>query len=246
MDAAGADWPNLYLLIPASFLASLVSGVAGFAFGAVAVALMLPLGRADILVPLILIGSIVSQVLSLAGLRQRVDWPKLWPFLFTGLLGVPFGTAALRLADPHGFRVSLGTVLILFSLYGLLRGAAQPLAFGGRAADAVVGLIGGAMGGYAGLSGILPTIWCGVRGWKREEQRAVYQPFILIMQIFALISGSAARVFSAGSLLLSLACAPAFLAGTLCGLWIFGRLDERRFRAVVLVLLMLAGAAQLA
>ena len=114
------------------------------------------------------------------------------------------------------------------------------------AADAVVGLIGGAMGGYAGLSGILPTIWCGLRGWAAEEQRAVYQPFILVIQVCALLSGGAAQVFSAGSLLLSAACAPAFLAGTLCGLWIFGRLDERRFRLAVSVLLLLSGAAQLA
>lgn len=243
---AATGWPNLYLLLPACFMASVVSGIAGFAFGAVAVALMLPLGPAEILVPLILIGSIASQLLSLVFLRRRVAWEKLWPFLPAGLAGVPLGTIALRLADPHAFRVSLGAVLIVFSLYGLFRSDGRPLAFGGRAADAAVGLIGGAMGGYAGLSGILPTIWCGLRGWPPEEQRAVYQPFILVIQACALLSGGAAHVFSAGSLLLSATCAPAFLAGTLCGLWIFARLDERRFRLAVLVLLLLSGAAQLA
>ncbi len=241
-----AGWPDLYLLLPACFLASLVSGIAGFAFGAVAVALMLPLGPADVLVPLILAGSILGQVISLLSLQRGVAWNKLWPFLPAGIVGVPLGTAALGLADPHAFRVSLGVVLILFSLYGLLRGTSRPVVSGGRAADALVGLIGGAMGGYAGLSGILPTIWCGARGWTRDEQRAVYQPFILVMQILALLSGGAAGLFSAGSLALSLACAPAFLLGTLCGLWIFGRLDERRFRIVVLSLLLASGAAQLA
>lgn len=246
MDASGAGWPDLYLLLPACFLASLVSGVAGFAFGAVAVALILPLGPAGVLVPLILAGSIVGQVISLVSLRRGVAWRLLWPFLLAGFAGVPLGTAALHLADPHAFRISLGVVLILFSLYGLLRGETRPVAFGGRAADAVVGLIGGAMGGYAGLSGILPTIWCGARGWKREEQRAVYQPFILAMQVCALVSGGAAGLFSVRALSLALACAPAFLLGTLCGLWIFGRLDERRFRLLVLLLLLVSGAAQLA
>lgn len=199
MDVAGAGWPNLMLLLPACYLASLVSGMAGFAFGAVAVALILPLGPADVLVPLILIGSIVGQVISLTALRRAVAWRKMLPFVLGGLVGVPFGTAALHFADPHAFRISLGVVLVVFSLYGLLRGAAAPVAFGGRAADMAVGAIGGAMGGYAGLSGILPTIWCGLRGWPREEQRAVYQPFIVVIQICALASGGAAHVFSEGT-----------------------------------------------
>lgn len=246
MHSMGTEWPNLALLLPACFLASLVSGIAGFAFGAVAVALVLPLGPAPMLVPLILIGSIVGQVTSLAALRRAVDWPKMLPFLAGGLVGVPVGTAALLFADPHAFRISLGVILILFSLYGLLRGTAAPISFGGRPADLVVGAIGGAMGGYAGLSGILPTIWCGLRGWPREEQRAVYQPFILVIQICALLSGGAAHVFSADALLLAAACMPSFLLGTFSGLWVFGKLDEKRFRLAVLVLLLLSGAAQLA
>ena len=41
------------------------------------------------------------------------------------------------------------------------------------------GFGGGALGGVAGLSGPLPTIWCGLRGWSADTQRGVYQPFNL-------------------------------------------------------------------
>jgi hypothetical protein len=30
------------------------------------------------------------------------------------------------------------------------------------------------------------TIWCGIKGLDRDRQRAIYQPFILIMQLLAL------------------------------------------------------------
>jgi len=229
--------------MPAAFIASLVSGISGFAFTAVATALMLRLGPAEVILPLILAGSILSQALSLVSLRNGVSWARLWPFLVPGLVGVPLGTAGLALADPHVFRVSMGAVLIVFSLYGLLRRAPAPVTHGGRLADAAVGLIGGAMGGYAGLSGIVPTIWCGARGWPRLEQRGVYQPFILVIQVCALGSGAAAGLFSAASLRLAAICTPAFLLGTFCGLWVFGKLDERRFRQAVLVFLLLSGAA---
>lgn len=37
-----------------------------------------------------------------------------------------------------------------------------------------VGVLNGLLGGSTGLGGILPMIWCGLRGWSKEEQRAVF------------------------------------------------------------------------
>lgn len=242
---ASGSLPNLLLIVLAAFVAALVSGIAGFAFAAVAAALMLPLASADIIVPLILMGSIMTQTLSLLSVQRGINWQRLWPFLAAGVTGVPIGATLLRFTDPHAFRITIGLVLVAFSLHGLVRRQPQPVTFGGRAADAMAGLIGGTMGGYAGLSGIVPTIWCGARAWSRQEQRGVYQPFILIVQAFALAYGGAAGLFSSTSLVLVLLCSPAFLAGTLSGLWVFGKLDERRFRTVVLLLLLGSGAALL-
>ena len=39
------------------------------------------------------------------------------------------------------------------------------------------------MGGIGGYSGVIPTIWTQLRGWKKEAARAVYQPFILFAHI---------------------------------------------------------------
>ena len=71
------------------------------------------------------------------------------------------------------------------------------VAWGGRAADGVVGFGGGVLGGAAGLSGPLPTIWCGLRGWNRSRQRAVYQPFNLAVLSWALIAYWAQGVLTA-------------------------------------------------
>ena len=49
--------------------------------------------------------------------------------------------------------------------------------FGGRAADAAVGFAGGILGGLAGLSGPLPTLWASVRGWGKDQRRGVFQTF---------------------------------------------------------------------
>lgn len=244
MDVA-AGWPILSALIPICFLAGLVSGIAGFAFGVVAIALMLPLGLGVSMVPVALAGSVLSQLVALRTFRRTIDWKRLWPFLLPGLVGVPIGTAALRWANPHAFRLSLGALLVTFALYGLVRGRGRPVTLGGRGADAAIGLIGGAMGGYAGLSGVAPTIWCGLRGWPRDEQRAIYQPFILIIQATALVAGGSADLFPAGALTIAAICAAPVAIGTWCGMRIYRRMDERLFRRAVLLLLLVSGLAQL-
>ena len=50
-------------------------------------------------------------------------------------------------------------------------------------ADALAGALGGITGPLAAFPGAGVTIWCGMRGWDKVEQRAVYQPYILIMQL---------------------------------------------------------------
>ena len=47
---------------------------------------------------------------------------------------------------------------------------ARPIADGG------VAVLSGMVGGATGLAGILPTIWSTLRGWTKDEQRAVFQP----------------------------------------------------------------------
>ena len=240
-----AGWPILYALVPICFIAGLVSGIAGFAFGVVAIALMLPLGQGVLMVPVALAGSVLSQLVALGSFRRDIDYGRLWPFLLPGLVGVPIGTAALRWTDPHGFRLSLGLMLVVFAVYGLVRGQGRPMTRGGRGADAAIGLIGGAMGGYAGVSGIAPTIWCGLRGWPSDQQRAIYQPFILIIQAVALFSGGTAHLFPAGALTIAAICAAPVAIGTWCGMRIYRRMDERLFRRAVLALLLVSGIAQL-
>src|SRR3546814_5128610 len=60
------------------------------------------------------------------------------------------------------------------------------LRFDSRVADAAVGFGGGVLGGFAGLSGILPTIWCSLRRWPKDRQRSVFQLFNSAMHIVTL------------------------------------------------------------
>ena len=112
---------------------------------------------------------------------------------------------------------------------------------GGRLADGLVGLGGGLLGGLAGLSGPLPTIWAGLRGWGKDERRAVFQGFNLTVLLLALTSQAVAGYVTKEVGLLALVALPGTFAGAAVGKRLYSRLDTAGFNDIVLGVLFVAG-----
>jgi len=234
---------NLSIYLAATFAAALVTGIAGFAFGLVAAAVWLHILSPVQTATLIIAFGLVVQGISVWKLRRALRWRRLWPFLLGGALGVPVGVAILGWASPVYVRVAVGVVLVLYSAYSLARRPMKPVTGAGATADAGVGFLNGILGGLTGLAGILTTIWCGVRGWGKDEQRAVFQPIgVAIFAMSGLWLGVKGAI-SSETLWFFVIGLPVLLAGTWAGLKLYGHLDEAGFRKVVLLLLLLSGAA---
>jgi uncharacterized membrane protein YfcA len=112
------------------------------------------------------------------------------------------------------------------------------------AADFASGFLGGITGGAAGFPGAFVTIWCGMKGWDKARQRAVFQPFILVMQIAALLTINLATrtgtdAFGLGGV--DLLFIPASLCGTSFGLALYRRLTDHQFARAVNYLLIISG-----
>jgi uncharacterized protein len=162
----------------------LVAGLSGFAFGLVAASIWLyiltPLQTATLIVAF----GLIVQGYSVWKLRHALKWAKLWPFILGAAIGVPVGIAILGWANPAHVRAGIGIFLVLYSLYALFRPKMASVKAGGATADAGVGFLNGVLGGITGLAGILVTIWCGLRGWPKDQQRTIFQP--VAVAIFAM------------------------------------------------------------
>jgi uncharacterized protein len=195
---------------------------------------------------LIVAFGLIVQGYSVWKLRRALKPARLLPFLLGGAIGLPLGVELLRWAPAEALRIAVGILLIVFSLYSLARPQFGRIATGGRLADGGVGVLSGILGGATGFGGILPTIWCNVRGWPKDEQRAVFQPTgVAIFLGTALLLGGTGTV-TADTVRLFLIGLPALLLGSWLGLKLYGRLDEAGFRRVVLALLLLSGLALIA
>jgi uncharacterized membrane protein YfcA len=239
MDGFSLEIP---IFLVATFAGALVAGLSGFAFGLIAASIWLyildPLQTAS----LIMAFGLIVQGYSVYKLRSAVNWKKLWPFVLGAALGVPFGVAILSWANPAHVRAGVGAFLILYSLYALFRPAIAPIKAGGAMADAGVGFLNGVLGGMTGLAGILVTLWCGLRGWPKDVQRAVFQPVAVAIFLMSAVWIGASGAVTPDTVKLFMLGLPALLAGSWLGLKLFGRLDEAAFRKVVLALLLGSGA----
>ena len=240
MDGLPLEIP---IFLVATFAGALVAGLSGFAFGLVAASIWLyiltPLQTATLIIAF----GLIVQGYSVWKLRRALDWKKLRPFLLGAALGVPVGVGILTWASPAHVRTGVGAFLVLSGLYALFRPAINPVQAGGAAADAGVGFLNGVLGGITGLAGILVTIWCGLRGWPKDVQRAVFQPVAVAIFLMSALWIGARGAITADIIKLFVIGLPALFAGTWLGLKLFGRLDETAFRKVVLVLLLASGAA---
>jgi uncharacterized membrane protein YfcA len=243
MDMPAID---LAIFLAATFVGAVVSGVAGFAFGLVVAGMWLHFLPPLVVAILISGFGIILQSTGIWKLRHALNWKILWPFLVSGAIGVPLGVAILGVANPLIVRCGIGVLLVLYSAYALARPALAPIRGPHTAVDFGVGFLNGVLGGMTGLTGVIITVWSGLRGWPKDEQRAIFQPVIMAMFLMTALWLGASRTVPPQAITLFLTGVPVLLAGVWLGLRLYGRLDEAGFRRIVLVLLLVSGALLIA
>lgn len=233
------------LILVGAFTGGFVSGLTGFGTGITALPFWLYAIPPILAGPLVVVCSLISQVQTLPAIWHAIEFKRAMPFIAGGLLGVPAGTLLLPYVSVEAFKLAVAVLLIAYCGFLLLGRIRLRIQWGGRAADGVVGLCGGLLGGLAGLSGPLPTIWAGLRGWEKDAKRGVFQAFNLSVLSFAFVAQAVAGLMTAELWRLVLIALPGTLLGAFLGRRVYNRLDNLRFDKVVLVLLLIAGFALL-
>jgi uncharacterized membrane protein YfcA len=227
-------------------VAGFVQGLSGFAFGMVAMSFWAWVLQPQEAAVLTVFGSLTGQLLSAFTVRRGFEWARLLPFIAGGLAGIPLGVLLLPHLDMVWFKALLGAMLVVWCPLMLRSQNLPRLSAGGRVADGSVGLAGGVMGGLGGFTGVLPTLWCTLRGYPKDLQRSVIQNFNLSMLAVTMASYLATGMVTRPMLPLFAIVAPAMLIPSLLGSRMYIGISEARFRQIVLGLLCLSGVALLA
>jgi hypothetical protein len=243
MGPFDVDWSMAAIVLAGALAGGFVNGLTGFGTGLTALPLWLLALEPPVAAQLVSAASVAGHIFTLPATRHAIDWRQLAPMLVAGLIGVPIGIWALPMISLAAFKLTIGCVLIAYCAFMLAAAGRVTLAWGGRGAEAAIGLAGGVLGGLAGLSGALPTVWAALKGWSKEKRRIVFQTFnttvLSAMLVGCLLQGLIGQRF-----LLALALAlPGTLMGSRLGLLVYRRLDDHRFDRIVLLVLLLSGMA---
>ena len=170
----------------------------------------------------------------------------LWPFVSAARSASRSAPGCCGLLDPNRFKLVLGSLLVICCSMMLATAKLPKIHHGGKFADAGVGLLGGVMAPLSGFSGLAPALWCTLRGYNKDEHRAVIQNFNLIV-----LSATLAIEYLRRPRPYEHWPQMAVVAGTLVlpAIWgskIYVGMSATAFRQTVLWLLVFAGAMMLA
>jgi len=234
----------LYLMLFVA-LAGTVQGTVGFGFGIVAMStLPLWMGVKEA-VPIVAALGLLVNIAMTWSLRAHLTVSRLGPLILGGVIGVPIGVTLFVKLNPDLLLIGLGMALLAVAIQqksaasGGRQGVLSP-AWGG-----VAGLASGVLGGAFNTGGPPVVMYVGMQRWSKEHTVATLQGFLLfscILQIsLFLVRGTLGgpELKQAGLLVLPT------LLGVLFGQRLFHRIDQERFRSVLLTAIALLGASLL-
>ena len=235
-----------WVLAAGAAIAGLVQGISGFAFAMVAMSIWVWGVNPQLAAVMAVFGGLTGQIISVIRVRRGWQVSLLWPFVLGSAGGIPIGTRLLPLLDPNRFKLVLGAMLVACCSAMLATTRLPAIRSGGRVADAAVGLLGGVMAPLSGFSGLAPALWATLRGYTKDEHRAVLQNFNLVV----LAATMASLVWSGRARAVHLpqmgVVAASLVVPSVWGSKIYLGLSPIAFRNGVLWVLVFAGLTMLA
>lgn len=237
------DVQLLIALATGALAAGFINGFAGFGTALVASGFWFLVLPPHVVPPLIIVSALAAQLVGLMQLARSLNWRKSGLLLSGGILGVPIGAALLAHLDPGLVKILIGGFLITYALLQFAGWPAPPSTAKPEGFwDRIAGFAGGILGGFAGLSGVVPLVWLQLRGFAAKAQRERYQPFNLL--VLACATGAMLWIGKLDQELLLYAgvSIPFTLLGAFLGVRCFNGTSDESFRRAVLVLLLISGA----
>lgn len=239
--------PHLAAVAGISFLAAFTQGVTGFGSALVAMPLLaLVLGVRDA-AALVALLSLAINVALLLPARNALPWRQVGPLLAGSAVGIPAGVLFLAGADPRLALALLGATLVAISvaLLGARRPGAGAERDSGRGPALAAGALAGLIGGAFNANGPVIALYAAGRGWGKRETHAALQLYFFASGLAIVALHGAGGITSRPVLFAALFSLPFLAAGSLAGWAVHHRVDEGRYRLLLRLSLLAAGAALL-
>lgn len=221
------------------FAAALVRGAFGFGDALIAMPLLALIVPMTVATPLVaFLGPTIALTL-LAREWRHVEFKSTMRLTLSTLAGIPLGLFYLKRIDEHTMNLVLAVVIILFSLYNLVKPGLLKLKTDRSAV--LFGFVAGVLGAAYNTNGPPVVLYGALRGWKPESFRATLQGYFLPTGGAILIGQGLAGLWTRPVITTYVYALPFILIAVLLGAAIGRRIPAPKFSRYVYGLLFVLG-----
>jgi uncharacterized protein len=238
-------WDWALAVLGALFIGLAKTGMPGLSLLFVSLfASIMPARRSTgVVLPLLLVGDVVAAF----SYRRHAQWSHLWRLFPWTAIGVFAGYFALKRMDDRQARVAIGLIVIGLTILHVARrlnpGRREmrgPIWFA-----PAIGILAGFATIVSNAAGPLMVIYLLAMRLPKMEYMGTGAVFFLLLNLFKVPFMYNLGLITPETLRLNLELAPFVLAGTWAGKRLLGRIDQRLFENISLVLTVGAGARML-
>jgi len=239
-------WTLLTLLASALAiaLAGVVRGLTGFGFSALAVSsLSLWLPPAQVVPPVLLLEVLASFWL-LPSVWRDIHWNWMAWLVAGNVVGIPLGVLLLADGDANLVKAAIAALVLVFAI--ALARRWRPPWHDGRATRLATGLVSGLCNGLAAIGGLAAVVMLLSSAVAVASTRATLIGLFVFIDLYSLAVASGHGLVGSTMLVTTAWLLLPMLAGVAVGSRWYARVDEQRFRRVVVFTLIALASLGLA
>ena len=237
--------PPYFWVLGILFVSTLTHSVLGFGNALIAMPLLAMVVGIKTATPLVAL-VLMTVALTIALRNWRIiEWRSTWRLVMSSLLGIPLGLLLLKGVSEAFMRAFLGVIVILFSLYNLVKPNLKitrdhvGLAY-------LVGFLAGVLGGAYNTSGPPIVIYSTLRRWSPGRFLATIQSYFWFTGILILIGHGVAGLWNSYVFRLYGISLPVVFVAIFLGGSLNRSIPRKQFNRYVNVALVLIGLLLLA
>jgi len=225
------------------FLASLIQGATSFGFSLVALPLMGFILNLKEIVPLLVILSLLLNILIALQLKMKPNIKEIFLLFIFGIIAIPFGVKLLLVVDEVILKKAVSLFLIVVAIM-MARGYKIKIK-NKNLALIITGTLSGILNGSVSLSGPPIVILLSNDQKNRDDFRISLTSLFILFNLFTVIMFLNKGLLSISIMTSYLPIIPFLFLGTFIGVKIGNKIDEGKFKQIVLYLLVIMGIINL-
>jgi len=229
---------DLVIICSIFFVSSVVMGVTGFGFGMVAVPLLSSILSPKSAIPLSVIFSWITNTILLIRYRKSIEIKMIQKLMIGIMIGIPVGVFFLKSFDDTLLRINLGLLTIFYVLNDFYNFVKLDIP---DKYSSLAGFVSGCLSGAFGFGALPVLIFISTKVYDKEKWKGTLHCVWFITLSFMIIFLSLFGLLNIKLMSKSVIFLPFVLIGLIIGNWAFRKIDEMRFRKLILFCMLFVG-----